>query len=72
MLERKRKPGRKPGFSFGRPLLDKTLRVTAAHKERAAELVTIGHTADDILRLAIEVGLSELEHEKRQTTRTFQ
>ena len=56
-----RKPGRKPGFSFGRPLCDKVLRVTRAHKERAAQLVTACHTADDILRIALEIGLREIE-----------
>ncbi len=41
-----------------------TLRVTEAHKERAARLATLCHTPDDVLRIAIELGLRELEREK--------
>lgn len=58
---RNRKPGRKQGFTFGRPRCDKSLRVTAAHKARAAQVATPCHSADDMLRLALELGLKQLE-----------
>ena len=48
-----RKPGRKPGFSFGRPNLNRTLRIPTEMFECAAELATPCQGAADILRLAI-------------------
>lgn len=59
--------GRKQGFSFGRPILRKTIRVSDDHKARAAKLATEYHTADEILRLAIERGLREIEAERKAT-----
>lgn len=60
-----KKTGRKPGFSFGRPVLRQTIRVSDDHKTRAAKLATHCHTADEILRMAIERGLRQMEAEQQ-------
>lgn len=61
-----KRTGRKQGFSFGRPVLRKTIRISDDHKARAALLATEYHTADEILRSAIERGLREIEIEAEQ------
>lgn len=59
-----RKPGRKKGFSFGRPALPHTIRVRADQKQRGQALATYYRACDEVLRAAIDLGLSVLEAEQ--------